>query len=54
MDYDYSKANKHLKDLRRKVIELKGGVSVEGITPLEPEKDKNKSSIKSSKTQELN
>lgn len=54
MKYDYSKADKHLKDLRRKVIEHNGGSSVEGITPLEIEKDKNKTSLKSAKTQELN
>ncbi len=53
MKYDYSKANKHLKDLRRKVVEIKGGISVEGITPLEPEKNKNKT-VKSAKTQEFN
>ncbi len=53
MKYDYFKANQHLKDLRRKIIEFKDGVGVEGITPLETEKDKKKTHLKSAKTQEL-
>ncbi len=52
--YDYDKARKHLMDMRRKVVAQKGGITVEGLSPLEVEKEKKKTSVKSSKTQEIN
>lgn len=52
--YDYDKARKHLIEMRRKVVAQKGGISVEGLSPLDIEKEKKKTSAKSSKTQEIN
>lgn len=50
MQYDYSKATKHINNLRRKVIVQKGGESVEGLPVITVE---NKSADKktSSKSQ---
>lgn len=54
-EYDYSAATQRIKALRSKVIALKGGESVEGLSLLENQNSKNMPSQKSAqKIQELN
>lgn len=54
-EYDYSAATQRIKAMRSKVIALKGGESVEGLSLLENQNSKNMPSQKSAqKIQELN